>query len=97
MARTIGDLFDRLSIVNCRRWHIEEERRSLFDGMEDKAMDLSQRLSQSNDERVRLVNEINASLRVLMDHAAGINSEIAFNAEDILGSPENKFYRVRPR
>ena len=97
MSYTIGDLFDRLSIVNCKIWHIEEERRSLGSDEAERALSLSDRLSQANDERVGLVNQINASFRVLLDHASGIKSEIAFDAEDILGSPKNKFYRVPPK
>jgi hypothetical protein len=95
MADTIGDLIDKLSIANIKLWHIEDERREYC---EDKSADPAigkkylNKVSNVNKERNSLIDQINASLRVLIDKAANNDSSFRLTAEELLGTGKNKFY-----
>ncbi|HUS49677.1 MAG TPA: hypothetical protein VMZ91_05900 [Candidatus Paceibacterota bacterium] len=99
MADTIGDLIDKLSIVNCRLWHLEDERRELAvqkDSKEihKKAKDISCKIFSSNKERNSLIDQTNAVFRVLIDACSKNKSLFLLTAEDLLGTRKNKFYKT---
>lgn len=54
---TLGSLVDKLTIANCRLWHLEDRRRdrTLPDGERLKAADM---VSAVNAERNALIDEI---------------------------------------
>ena len=96
MADTIGDLIDKLTISNIRLWHVEDERRVYCaDDSSDpdqgkKYLDM---VSKVNKERNSLIDQINASLGVLIDKAANKDSSLMLSAEELLGTGKNKFYK----
>jgi len=99
MADTIGDLIDKLSIVNCRLWHLEDRRRELAvqkdsEEIHKKAKDISYKIFSSNKERNSLIDQINAAFRVLIDYSTKNNSSFLLTAEELLGSGKNKFYKT---
>ena len=80
MADTIGDLVDKLTIANCRLWHIEDARREFSSQEDDKSLEKAEELlnqvSKVNKERNSLIDQINASLGVLVDAAADKSSSL---------------------
>ena len=100
MADTIGDMIDKLTIANIRLWHIEDERRVLTkrtdeDSLRDaKAIHLLDMVSMVNKERNSLIDQINASLAVLINKAANKDSTFQLTAEELLGTRKNKFYKT---
>ena len=98
MADTIGDLVDKLTIANCRLWHIEDARRefsSKADGKSlEKAEELLNQVSLVNKERNGLIDQINAGLGVLIDKAADKNSSLQLTFDELLGTGKNKFYKT---
>ena len=99
MADTIGDLFDKLSIVNVRQWHLEDARReasahAMLPEQQKKAAQLADQIGKSNKERISLIDQINASMRVLIDKAAAKDSTFQLTADELLGTGKNKFYKT---
>jgi len=98
MADTIGDLIDKLTIANCRLWHIEDARREFSASEDDKSLekaeDLLNQVSKVNKERNSLIDQINASLGVLIDKAADKESNLQLTFDEILGTGKNKFYKT---
>jgi hypothetical protein len=96
MADTIGDMIDKLTIANIRLWHIEDERREFCD-KEDKDLEEAVKyldmVSKVNKERNSLIDQINASLAVLIDKASNRDSSLELTSEEILGTGKNKFYK----
>jgi len=96
MADTIGDLIDKLTISNIKLWHIEDNRREFSRGEEKdvkKAVAYLDIVSKVNKERNSLIDQINASLGVLIDKAAKRDSLLVLTCEEILGTGKNKFYK----
>ena len=97
MADTLGDLIDKLTIANIRLWHLEDGRRDYCnraeESSEEELRNLLNKVSQTNRERNSLIDQINASIRVLMDQAASRDSRFALTAEELLGTGKNKFYK----
>tara|TARA_B100000470_G_scaffold158781_1_gene124276 strand:+ start:100 stop:426 length:327 start_codon:yes stop_codon:yes gene_type:complete len=105
MADTLGDLIDKLSIANIRLWHVEDarrefllERKSKRRGGErrEEAEDFLDQVSKINKERNSLIDQINASLKVLVDYACNgtSSSSVSLTHTDILGHGKNKFYKA---
>ena len=98
MADTIGDLIDKLTIANCRLWHIEDARREFSASEDDKSLekaeDLLNQVSKVNKERNSLIDQINASLGVLIDKAADKESNLQLTIDEILGTGKNKYYKT---
>lgn len=98
MADTIGDLIDKLTIANCRLWHVEDARREFVARDDAKSLEeaegLLNQVSLVNKERNSLIDQINASLGVLIDKAAGSKSTLQLNFDEILGTGKNKFYKT---
>lgn len=90
MADTIGDLIDKLTISNIRIWHIEDAKRNETDL--NKLASLVKKNSDVNIERNNLIDQINASIAVLVDHKANRISTLQISAKDLLGVGKNKFY-----
>jgi len=93
MADTIGDLIDKLTIVNLRCWHLlaVEGEENIKNKEEDKKY--SDMVANVNKERNSLIDQINASLRVLIDKASNQDSTFNLTAEELLGTGKNKFYK----
>ena len=98
MADTIGDLIDKLTIANCRLWHVEDARREFSSKNDDKSLEKAENLlnqvSKVNKERNSLIYQINAGLGVLLDTAAGNDSSLQLTFEELLGTGKNKFYKT---
>jgi len=98
MADTIGDLVDKLTIANCRLWHIEDARREFSSQEDDKSLEKAEALlnqvSKVNQERNSLIDQINASLAVLIDMAADKSSSLQLSFDELLGTGKNKFYKT---
>ena len=98
MADTIGDLVDKLTIANCRLWHIEDARREFSSQEDDKSLEKAEELlnqvSKVNKERNSLIDQINASLGVLVDAAADKSSSLQLTFDELLGTGKNKFYKT---
>jgi hypothetical protein len=107
MADTIGDLIDKLSIANIRLWHIEDDRRVFSQMSEDydvtkneletmtrRGKELLDMVAKVNKERNSLIDQINASLAVLIDSKNGKNSTVQLTVEELLGTGKNKFYKT---
>ena len=104
MADTIGDMIDKLIIANVKLWHIEDERREFCTRLDlydtdnsirdaEKAKEYLNLIALINKERNSLIDQINASLRVLIDKVANKDSSFSLTAEDLLGTGKNKFYK----
>ena len=87
---------DKLTIANIRLWNLEDQRRDFHNGVidisKDKMSELLSKVSSTNRERNNLIDQVNASLRVLVDKAAGRDTTLSLSAEDLLGTGKNKFY-----
>mgnify|MGYP003681218121 CR=1 FL=1 len=98
MADTIGDLIDKLSIATCRGWHLEDARREFVARVDEKSLSeaegLLNQVSKVNKERNSLIDQINASLGVLIDKAAAKESSLQLTFDEILGTGKNKFYKT---
>lgn len=96
MADTIGDLIDKLTIANIRLWHLEDSRRDFCNkviNLSDQELnELLIKVNKTNRERNNLIDQINASLRVLIDLAREKNTTFILQADDLLGTGKNKFY-----
>lgn len=57
-------------------------------------MDINIKIAANNKERNSLIDQINASLRVLIDKAAAKESTFELTAEELLGTGKNKFYKT---
>ncbi|KKM05782.1 hypothetical protein LCGC14_1750640 [marine sediment metagenome] len=93
MADTLGDLIDKLTIVNLRCWHllaVEGEENTKSDDKDKKYSDI---VASVNKERNSLIDQINAALRVLIDKAASQDSTFNLTADELLGTGKNKFYK----
>ena len=98
MADTIGDLIDKLAITTCRGWHLEDARREFVTKEDGKSLSeaegLLNQVSKVNKERSSLIDQINASLGVLIDKAAAKESSLQLTFDDLLGTGKNKFYKT---
>jgi len=98
---TIGDLIDKLTISNIRLWNLEDERRrySLSEEYREEVYikDFLKKVSLTNKERNNLIDQINASFRVLLDAFTGKESCVVSTVEDLLGTGKNKFYKGEDR
>jgi hypothetical protein len=96
MADTIGDLIDKLTISNIRLWHLEDSRRDYCNDTvklsEEELRNLLKKINQTNRERNSLIDQINASFRILIDKAVSKDSKFTIAAEELLGTGKNKFY-----
>ena len=96
MADTIGDMIDKLTIANIRLWMLEDARREYC--TTDKSIPekelkiILNKISQSNKERNSLIDQINASLRILIDKIKNKDSTFILSIDSLLGSGKNKFY-----
>tara|TARA_R110002126_G_scaffold33304_1_gene104247 strand:- start:420 stop:728 length:309 start_codon:yes stop_codon:yes gene_type:complete len=101
MADTFGDLIDKLTISNIRLWNLEDERRLYSNSKEDKGDEYIKgflsKVSSTNKERNSLIDQINSSIRVLLDAFTGKESCVVSTVEDLLGTGKNKFYRGEDR
>jgi|TARA_R110000765_G_scaffold70085_2_gene135980 hypothetical protein len=97
MADTIGDLIDKLTISNIRLWMLEDERRSycLSDESrnENEIKEFLNKISLTNRERNNLIDQINASMTVLIDKTVDKDSTVSLTFEELLGTGKNKFYK----
>jgi hypothetical protein len=101
MADTLGDLIDKLSIANIKLWHIEDARREFLypENSHKKTLEEAEnfldQISKINKERNSLIDQINASLKVLVDYACNgtSSSSVSLAWGDILGRGKNKFYK----
>lgn len=98
---TLGDLIDKLTIANIRLWNLEDQRRDYslekIEMTENELKEFLQKVSNTNRERNDLIDQINATLRVLIDKAAGQDSSFKMAADDLLGTGKNKFYSGEDR
>ena len=101
MADTIGDLVDKLTISNIRLWMLEDERRLYCNTETSKSEDelkiFLNKISGTNKERNTLIDQINASFRVLIDKASGTDTTLMLTADELLGSGKNKFYKTEDK
>lgn len=90
MADTIGDLVDKLTIANIKLWHIEDDCRALREAkQDDKAAELLVKVNSTNKERNRLIDQINASLKIINEN----KGSLSLSVEDLLGTGKNKYYK----
>lgn len=98
MSDTIGDMIDKLTIANIRLWMLEDARREYCNTDENKSEQeikkFLNKVSQTNRERNDLIDEINCALRVLLDKRKNKDSFMSINAESLLGTGKNKFYKT---
>jgi hypothetical protein len=98
MADTIGDLIDRLTISNIRLWMLEDERRLYCNTdsskTEEETKKFLNKISGTNRDRNDLIDQINASFRVLIDKSNNRNSTIQLTINELLGTGKNKFYKT---
>jgi hypothetical protein len=98
MADTIGDLVDKLTIANCRLWHVEDARREFSSKEDEKSLEQAEHLlnqvSKINKERNSLIDQINAGMGVLVDKAANKDSTLQLTSDELLGTGKNKFYKT---
>jgi hypothetical protein len=98
MADTIGDLIDKLSIINIRLWNLEDARRDYSNSKKKKTEAevkvFLNKISMANKERNSLIDQINGSLGVLIDKAAKRTSSLKIVANDLLGTGKNKYYKT---
>ncbi len=98
MSDTLGDMIDKLTIANIRLWKLEDSRRDFCQTDESKSEEevktFLNKISATNKERNSLIDEINASVRVLIETAAGQEAALRLSADTILGSGKNKFYKT---
>lgn len=101
MADTIGDLIDKLTISNIRLWMLEDERRVYCNTdtskTEEEVKKFLNKVSSTNRERNDLIDQINASLRVLIDKKNGKKSSVSIKANNLLGLGKNKFYKTEDK
>ena len=101
MADTIGDLIDKLTISNVRLWMLEDERRVFCNTDTNKSekdtKDFLNKISATNKERNSLIDQINASLRVLVDKSVDRDSTLQITADELLGTGKNKFYKIEDK
>lgn len=101
MADTIGDLVDKLTISNIRLWMLEDERRLYCNTDTSKSEDelkvFLNKVSATNRERNTLIDQINASFRVLIDKSINKDSTIQLTADELLGTGKNKFYKTEDK
>ena len=101
MADTIGDLIDKLTISNVRLWMLEDERRVYCNTDSSKSEDelkvFLNKVSSTNRERNNLIDQINASLRVLVDKSVNRDSTLQVTADELLGTGKNKFYKTEDK
>ena len=86
MADTIGDLIDKLTIANIRLWNLEDARREYcaaeVSESEPLAKEFLTKVSLTNKERNSLIDQINASIHVLIDKAANNDSSFKLTSEE---------------
>jgi hypothetical protein len=101
VADTIGDMIDKLTIANIRLWMLEDSRREYCNSDQSKSeveiKDFLNKISQTNRERNNLVDEINGSLRILVDRTLDCESTLRVSADDLLGTGKNKFYKTEDK
>jgi|GEM_PF-2874582 len=101
MADTIGDLIDKLTISNIRLWNLEDERRVYCNSSEERATkeikEFLNKISLINRERNDLIDQINASMGVLIKKIADKDSTFQITFEELLGTGKNKFYKEEDR
>jgi hypothetical protein len=101
MADTIGDLIDKLTISNIRLWMLEDDRRIYCNTETSKSENdikiFLNKISATNKERNNLIDQINASLRVLVDKSVNRDSTIQLTADELLGTGKNKFYKTEDK
>ena len=97
MADTIGDMIDKLTIANVRLWMLEDWRRDYTDdnvsNTEAEVKENLKKVSLTNRERNDLIDQINAALSVLIDKSSNNDSTFMIDAERLLGTGKNKFYK----
>lgn len=69
MAETLGSLIDKLTIANCRLWHLEELRRDRSRPDRDR-LAAADKVSAVNLERNALVDEIDELAAAITDGRA---------------------------
>lgn len=101
MADTIGDLIDKLTISNIRLWNLEDERRIYCKSSEEKTnkeiKEFLNKISLVNKERNDLIDQINASIGVLIKKIKDKDSTFQITFEELLGTGKNKFYKEEDR
>ena len=101
MADTIGDLIDKLTISNIRLWNLEDERRIYCNSSEEKTnkeiKEFLSKISLVNKERNDLIDQINASIGVLIKKINDKDSTFQITFEELLGTGKNKFYKEEDR
>ena len=101
MADTIGDLIDKLTISNIRLWNLEDERRVYCNSSEERTTKeikgFLNKISLINRERNDLIDQINASMGVLIKKIADKDSTFQITFEELLGTGKNKFYKEEDR
>jgi hypothetical protein len=101
MADTIGDLVDKLTISNIRLWMLEDDRRLYCNTDKSKSEDelkvFLNKVSSTNKERNTLIDQINASFRVLIDKSNNKDSTLELTADELLGTGKNKFYKTEDK
>jgi len=98
---TLGDMVDKLTIANIRLWMLEDSRREFCNTdqskTEDEVKEFLNKISATNRERNDLIDQINCTLRVLVDKAAHKSSTLAITADELLGTGKNKFYKTEDK
>jgi len=101
VADTIGDMVDKLTIANIRLWMLEDSRREYCNSDQSKSeveiKDFLNKISQTNRERNNLIDEINGSLRILVDKTLDCESTLRITADALLGTGKNKFYKTEDK
>ena len=81
MADTIGDLIDKLTIANCRLWHVEDARREFSSQTDakslEKAEDLLNQVSKVNRERNSLIDQIKEEKNTLTEKEIYLLQQLA--------------------
>ena len=97
MSNTIGDMVDQLTIMNIRIWFMEDAKRDMCNKHDaetnSELRDIIAKVNTCNRKRNDLVDQINASLRIIVDRCSGESSHLSLNFDDILGEGKNKFYK----
>lgn len=80
---------------------LEDERRLYCNTDESKSEEelkvFLNKVSATNRERNTLIDQINASFRVLIDKSINKDSTIELTADELLGTGKNKFYKTEDK
>ena len=86
-------------VVNKEKKAIDNQQTNkiFYDGKiitQKEFIELTKKITNTNRARNDLIDQINASIRVLVDKKFGVDSKIQITADDLLGTGKNKFYKV---